>query len=356
MAWYVLFPLFLIIVATFGYKRKEVGYFMLFLLFFFSAFRGDAVGHDTMSYMDVNDVQYKASLNANFEFDDIGTKVEVLNNVMNAFVYYGNFDLRFIIYIYSFVTIWVFYLAVRRFNANIAFSCLFYVLFSLYFYSLTAARQLCAASFLLYAYSFLCNAGKWRILFFVWVIVATLIHSFSIFFIFLYFVKDIRFNRKKTAVITFFICLALLLSPIDILSLGAELLGSEKILRYLFSFLSDEGLSFIGKFFQIIKFFILVYVFYVRNNEEKTDSLDNTFITSVLLYALVSSYPGIIGRIHYDLSIIQCVYFALYLASNNRIMRRSCFCLYIVMVAFLLRDCARIGLGGTLESPYYLNF
>ena len=155
--WYYLFPIILTVVALFKFRSKRTGVLIFFILFFFNVFRGDGVGNDTMNYISWDRIQY---LGGSYETEftgiaDLGSNYELITIWMNRIVYMLNLHPRWIITMYSLITYIFLWIAFKKFRVNIAFASIFYVLLNLYFFSLSAARQMAAVSVILYAYSFL---------------------------------------------------------------------------------------------------------------------------------------------------------------------------------------------------------
>lgn len=359
MNFYVLFTLLIGVVVLFGLKSKKIGLLLLVLLFFLSAFRGEKVGNDTLNYMDANSIQYRGTVLAdfsNFEFDNLGNKVEILNNLVCKIIYESGVDTRWIIYFYSFVTFLFLTLSFKRFKVNLSYGLVFYVLLSFFFYSLTAARQLTAVSILLYAYSYLQCNDKRKYLFFLWVVVASSIHSFSIFFIVLYFV---RLLSKPSELFSFVIFIASLLAvvvEIDFISQLSVAMDVEHLSDYVSTYGSGERNLF-GK---IESWAVVAFMYYFYYNATKQSDVnrnkvvDNLYLLSMLFYAALTNYPGLIGRIHYDLSIVQCVFLASYMGASNRkitSIEKVAYLFFIFICMFINNS-----FETSLRSSYYLMF
>lgn len=364
MAWYVLFPIFITVFALAFYKKKWAAPIIVFLLFFFSAFRGDKVGTDTLNYMDWDSISYKARLfsSEDVSFEDFGGKVEVLNNGLNALVYYGNLPARLIIIIYSLVTLLTFVLSAKSFKVNITISCLFLVLLGFYFYSFNTARQICACSIVLLSYNYLKYDDYRKWLFFLLVLLATSIHSFSICAVPCFFSRWIKLNRKVIGYIALAISLVLLLVNIPFVPKLVELFVSDKISRYAIFYLeNNNSLNIVGKVFNCLWVFFLYY-FYVNTNQEqqKTNVFDSLFLISIVVFSLFAPYSGIVGRINQYVSIFQCIYLTnSYLSNKSSLYRKGHF--YINPYSFLfflmaLYFCSSIGTKGSLASGYYMLF
>ncbi len=359
MNFYVIFTLLIGLVVLAGWKNKRVGFVLLVMLFFLSAFRGENVGNDTLNYMDANSIQYRGTVLAdfsNFEFNDLGNKVEILNNLVCKIIYVSGVNTRWIIYFYTFATLLFLMLSFIRFRVSLSYGLVFYVLLSFFFYSLTAARQLTAVSILLYAYSYLQCQDKKRFRFFFWVVVASSIHSFSIFFILIYFV---RLLPKPNVIFGFLIFIASMLAvaiEIDFVSQLSVAMDVEHLSDYVSTYGSGERNLF-GKL-ESWTVVVFMYFFYYNGTKQpvvnRDKVVDNLYLLSMLFYAALTNYPGLIGRIHYDLSIIQCVFLASYLGVGNRKItgiEKVAYLLFVFICMYINN-----GFETSLRSSYYLMF
>ena len=323
MNFYVLFTLLIGLVVLAGWKNKRVGFVLLVILFFLSAFRGENVGNDTINFMDANSIQYKGTVLAdfsNFKFGDLGNKVEILNNLVCKIIYVNGVNTRWIIYFYTFVTLLFLVLSFKRFRVSLSYGLVFYVLLSFFFFSLTAARQLSAVSILLYAYSYLQCQDKKRFRFFFWLAVASLIHSFSIFFILIYFVRLLPKPSEVYGLVIFAASLLAVAVEIDFISQLSVSMDIEHISDYV----SEFGAGNRNIFGKLESWVVVAFMYFFYYNATKQPNvnrnivIDNLYLLSMLFYAALTNYPGLIGRIHYDLSIIQCVFLASYMGAGNR--------------------------------------
>lgn len=359
MNFYVIFTFLIGVIVLLDLKGKKMDFILIFILFFLSAFRGEKVGNDTLNYMDAYSIQYKGTVLtdiSNIEYGDLGSQVEILNNLVCKIIYEGGLNTRWILFFYSFVTFFFLALSFKRFKVSQTYGLVFYVLLSFFFYSLTAARQLTAVSILLFAYSFLQFQDKKRFRFFLWVIVASLIHSFSLFFILIYLV---RLLPKPSEVYGYFIFMASLLVvavEIDFISQLSVSMDVEHISEYL----SDYG-SIERNIFGKLESWVVVafmYFFYYKATR-KTDVnrnmvVDNLYLLSMLLYAALTNYSGLVGRIHYDLSIIQCVFLASYMGESKRSItsiEKVAYLLFVLICMYINN-----GFETSLRSSYYLMF
>ena len=254
MAFYVILTLLMGFVVLFNRRGKRIGYLLLFILFFLSAFRGDEVGHDTLNYMDADYIKHRGTTLTELrglEITDFGSQVEVLNNYMCKIIYELQLNPRFLIVFYSLIMMIFLSLSARRFQISLPFLLSFFVLQGLYLESFNVARQLCATSVILYAVSFLKYSDKRRNSFFIWMTAATLLHSFSVIFFSLYFLYKIPQVPNYVIFLLYLSCLMLIIIKIDFISNISLLLSSDKIESYLDNYGGDEGLNIIGILYTI---------------------------------------------------------------------------------------------------------
>ena len=293
---------------------------------------------------------------SNFELDNLGSKVEILNNLVCKIIYESGVNTRWIIYFYSFLTFFFLMLSFKRFKVNQSYGLVFYVILSFFFYSLTAARQLTAVSILLYAYSFLQYEDKRCLLFFPWVIVATLIHSFSIFFIFIYFIRFLPKPSEAYGLVFFLASLLAGFVEIDFINQLSVAMDVEHISEYVSEYGSGER-TILGKLFSCV-IVVFMYFFYYKAtkypNPNRNNVVDNLYLISMLFYAAVSNYPGLIGRIHYDLSIVQCVFLASYMGAADRKITQIEKLAYLFFIFLCMYNNKTF--ETSLTSSYYLMF
>lgn len=355
-AWYYIFPIFIAILATFGYKNKKVGYLIFFLLFFFNIFRGDGVGNDTANYMDWNSIQYRGgSLEIEFTgLGDIGKNYEVIEILINRLVYSLGLNPRWVISIYSLITFIFFGLGVKRYKANLSLCCLFYVLFNLFFFSLTAARQMAAVSILLYAYSFIIHEKRNIAKFLLFVFIAGMIHMSALFMVLLFPLLYVRVDRKIIGWIVSGISIFFIVSQLDPLQYIARVLNVEYVLRYVGEFTEDYGRSLKGMLFSMIQLGCYMFFYFQRRGKD-TDVADLFFLVSILLTSMFAASSGLIGRISYNILIFACVYLS-DVISRYGTLNKQIFIVYALLLLTSIYGIGSYGAGGALINGYYLNF
>lgn len=354
-AWYYIFPILIAILATFGYKNKKVGYLIFFLLFFFNIFRGDGVGNDTANYMDWSKIQYKGgNLEIGFTgLEDLGSKYEIFDILINRLVYSFGLNPRWVITIYSLITYLFLGLAFKRFKVNISLACLFYLGFGFYFNSMNTARQLAGISVALYAYSFLFSDKK-KLMFCFWTIVSSMIHMTLIFILPVYFLRYLKVNKKLAAFICGIVSLFFVVTQINPLTIFDSYFQISYVSNYLGVYSDENGRNLIGMMFSIVTLFLMLLFYWKRNKNEKTDLSDNIFLVSLVLINVFAA-SAIVDRIVWNYSIFLCIYFADYFVKNQPLMKKNAVT-YFIFLFLMLYGMSKSAYGGSLINGYYLNF
>lgn len=356
MAWYYLFPLFILLLATMWYKKPKVGILIILLFTFFSMFRGDDVGNDTMNNMNETSLQYRASLDlSDIDGESIGRTAELFYLLLVRFVVNNGFPPRAIIFLFSIITFLFLYLAFRKYNVNVGLACLFYFLSNHYLFSFSGARQMAAISILLFASSYLFEEGKKHYLFFLWVLIASLMHLSSISFIIVYPLRFVKFNKSGMLIFLTLVFLFFSFVPFDMSGILSHLGMFDFSDRY-----ADEadysgtGLSVFGFLFKGLLFACSMFVFMTRNKEKKTDLSDNLFLFSVFITCVLSLASMATNRVRYIFTIYQCVYYADYFIRNNKIRKGNASVAYLLL--FVLNYIQIMIWLPALQSPYYMSF
>lgn len=362
MNFYVIFTLLMGGVILFKLKDKRIGVFLLILFFVLSAFRGEGVGNDTDAYMDAHSIQYRGTVLADFanlEFDDIGSKVEILTNLINKIVYDSGMPPRWIIIFYSTIMMVFLLAALRRFNVNIAYALAFYVLLSFFFFSFNIARQFCSISIVLYAFSYLQEKTKKKYLFFWWIIVASLIHSFAIICIPIYFITKIPVFTQGWTLVAFLICIALASVKLDFINQLSLVLDAEHVSNYLEEYGGGEGLNTVGILVNWAYIFVLFYYYYRRSNYNYNNDrmINNLFLLSIVFHASLVNYSGVVGRIVYYISIIQIVYLAGFYSSIRYKLNKNDWIVFLGFFAYsIYRNAPFVKDVWLGHTDYYMGF
>ncbi len=309
MAFYYIFPVFVLIVSLLGNKKEWVGIALFMLMLFFSMFRGDNVGTDTMNYLEGTGARYYQFLES--DISSIGsTKFELLFFGLNYLIIQNDLSPRVVIYVFSIITFVFLFLSAKRFHVNTSFVAVFYIFLNYYYWSFNVSRQLTALSICLFAISYLNTNEKKRYLFFLWIIIASLIHNAAITLIVVYFFKNIKVDRKLALIVTAFLYVSMVIIPVTpIMLIILKNLGFVYTDDYgVGGTFKETGMTVIGFIYQLINGFLLLVFYKIRSTEKRTDFLDILFLLSLVVTALL--VHGNLGtwRLTLNFTIIQCLY------------------------------------------------
>ena len=361
MVFYALFTWLMGAVVLFRWKGRWMGFFLLFLLFFLTAFRGEYIGNDTKTYLDSHYIFIHATHYANitnlekFEMTDLGGQVELLSNLFYKIIFFNGLNERFILVFFAFIAFYFFYRAINAFKVNLAYGLAIYVILGFMSYSFNINRQMCAASVLLYAYSFLQYENKRKCLFFLFVIIASLIHSFSILFVFIYFVKFIPLLNKKWDVLLFLICLCLPVVKVNIVNQISTLLDIGHLSNYSLAY-GETGLVVNKVISSYIRILLLYYFYYKWKKLYVNDNcfFANFYLLTILFSALLTNYDGSVGRIALDITVVECIFLSSYFLRKTLKYNSMDMLVLLLMIVFFSYTNFRMIEPGAPQ--FYLSF
>lgn len=345
--YFVLF--FIVLILAFFFKNKKSDIIIISLLLFFSMFRGEKVGIDTINYLskfNPHEFDLSSSVQYDYEFTYL---------LFIKFIHAFNLSPRLLIYFFSILTFFFIVKASKRFNVSISLVCLFFVLFNFYILSLNIARQFTAASILLYAYSYLQYKDKRQFLFFIFVLFATTIHFSSILFTAIYFVKYINLNKW---VVVVFIILFFLLCTFYLNNLIEALLNTTEAIKQYGQYRSqteETYRSFSGQILQILELILYIIIYIEIQKDESNKSLANLFFVSILMIIFFSGIYGNIRRVLFSVSIINIICFALYF-KQNRFSLKKIMIFLLIFIVFGYEVFYSLAHKGYGVVPYYLSF
>lgn len=320
MNFYLFLTLFVGVLPFFRFKklRPPLGYLLVFFLFIIAAFRAEYVGEDTEDYLSLSSIAKRAYFAdiSNMSFTDIGSSVELVNNFVCKIIIDFGLDSRFILVFYSFVMILFVFLAFKKLNVNIVYGFSFFVILELFFYSLSACRQMCAVGVLMYAYSCLYEKKTYK--FFIYTLVATLIHSFSIFSFFIYFVKYIPPLSRKISIIIYVLSILLLFLRIDFINYLSIYLNFDHVTSYVDNYGDIVDRTVLSYITRSIHITFLFYCYKAVTTNSSLSTIKNIFLISIVLYAFLSNYAGILSRILFNFSVVQCAVLSLAFQNSEK--------------------------------------
>lgn len=338
---------FLIFVLAWFVKNKKSDRLIVFFLLFFSMFRGENVGADTIQYLEsFSHRQFDLMFLSVYQLEFLFIGAENLAAALNL-------GPRYIIYLFSIITFYFIVKSSKRFNVSISLVCFFYVLFNFYFLSLNIARQFAAASILLYAFSYLQYEDKRRLWFFVFVILASGLHVTSLAFIFLYLTRYFNVGViNKWFIITF--CVAFYLFCV---------VWVNKLIQPIITILSnfnqydnylnqtqEMGLTVNGVIFSTSQFIINMIIFIQLQKEGTNKILLNLFLISILVGTLFTNLWGDFGRIKYSIEIINVICYAYYFKhSRFSVNKLIIFTITMIVYGYIL-------IWILYSQPYSLEF
>ena len=310
MAPYII-ALILLFIGSFFLKKKTVAYLGICVLVVLALFRDASVGIDTINYVTYTpDLDYKGL-----------SQIQVL--------YYFIYDLlpvfgsRVVITTLTFITFLFLLLSCKRFNINPGYAFFFFVLFDFYNLSLNIMRQYAAISILLYAYSFIIEKTKKKYLFFVYVLIASTLHTSSLFFIWVYFLKFIDLTKIQKPVLVILVAGVFLFvefylknNYLSYVSLLFEN-NSEGLAAYQTSFDQAESLSgwsLGGMMIKIGMLTINLFIFFslVQYHDERIVLVSSLFFASIIITMFFEQFFGNLGRLRYSMSIINIIAYSYY--------------------------------------------
>lgn len=340
---------FVLIIIAFNYSNsKKAGTAIMFALLFFAAFRGDKVGTDTVNYLSGR------GLSRSLFIEDLMNQPELIYVYLVYYIDSIGRSMRWIIIIFSIISIGCVFKAAQRVNANLVlvgfvFSCLFYLqMFNI-------ARQLTADCILLVGYTYLLEDKKKSILIFLFsVLIATMFHVTSIIAIIAILLKRWSFNKNTLLLIAIALFLLNIVAPIQYLNYISDYLADSA-----YEYYTDEVMTtsrtFVGFVVEFIKFIILMLIFKRNNADTKTNFQDNLFFFGVVVQFLTVNLGSNVGRIALVFSIFQILYIADYLYKKSNHLSKDplsvCFAVYNVF--FCLYN-ASLGHGELV--PYSMEF
>ncbi len=356
--WYYVFPLVVTTIGFLGYKNSTTGKLLLFLLLFFSMFRGDNVGNDTKGYMDSSRIEYKNSrisggIDYEYALDNIGQETEYGDALLNSFVYRFNLSGRVIIFVYSLLTFLFLYAALKRLKINVALALVFYVMNTHYFFSLSAARQMAAVSIFLYGLTFIFCDDKRKYLFLLFTVLAAMFHTSAIFFIWVFFLRYIRCKRKLLIIISSFAVAVTVFLSFNILDIVYNVFDLDYISSYMGKFDESER-AIKGRIFDVLRFSFIVYALIARTKEKDADLYDLLYCIAIVLMALFTHSNILVARVTFYITPFMCLYWAKIIV-ENRCLKKTPFVALMVMYLFLAEY--EMGIwSSALRSGYYLMF
>lgn len=173
-----------------GFKKKYFVILSFFNLFIPSALRWYTVGVDTHSY-----TFWFTYYGTHTIKDIIGGYFEPLYGLINHLLYHISTSWRTIVIFNAFVITLLFLKAFYDSSQNCYLSIMIYILLLFYTTGMNEIRQFFSMALIIYGYKFIVERKKWK--YFMVVIIAGMIHTSALFTIVLYFLYNIKFEKKR---------------------------------------------------------------------------------------------------------------------------------------------------------------
>lgn len=351
MAWYFIFPIVVFLIATFYKEKPWSGVLVVFFMLFFSMFRGDLVGTDTQGYLD----DYSTTaLNYTYGFN-VG-KYEFLYYALCSFIYTHGLSPRLLIWFFSVVTILFVYLGCKRFKVNVTIFASIYILLLVYLLSFNISRQCAVVSLIFYASSFLSEKNIKRYFFILFVLVASLIHTTSVFVLALFPLSFFKLNRTTVGVVVYLFSIIGCFFPMS-MSL-VELFSNIGLFELYYDSYGVGGKfemqesSLIGRLYSVFMLSICLFVYMTSSKQKKTNYMDLLFLFAMLGWGVLAAEVSLAtNRIKIYFTIFMCLYFSRYFENmeNNDMKKLLWFVLSSLWYLFLAQN-------SSLQEPYYMQF
>lgn len=335
-------------------RNKSLGVFWIILLCFFAMFRASTVGTDTSHILDSELQEYEliSLFSNNFS---IGRAIEVSYLSAMIFVFENDLSTRLLIYFLSIVTFIFLFLAIKRSKMPYMLGVVLYLLL-FYLSTYNIARQMCACSIVLYAYTYLYEESKKKYLFFVYILLATTFHASSILYLAMYvfrWFKDIKYNKN---------ILALFATALFVVNIGMHLPVFEWLMQKITfinytSVYSDIEGGHTGSIFGMINSFLhfaAYMVIFLKCSNFYLDRKDLVFYLFIIVFILCQTANSDVSRIFLPLDMFQILYIGM-LCSDGRLKINSLpFIAFVFINAFFVLLSVSKGFGEIL--PYTIDF
>lgn len=351
--WYYIFPLFVFFIAAFYREKKWSGILIILLMLFFSMFRGDMVGTDTLSYMERTHMTATVFPTISAALD-LG-RYELLYYAVCVFIDTHNLSPRLLIWFFSIITLLFIYLGCKRFKVNLALFLSIYVFLSIYLLSFNIARQCMAVSICFYGVSYLIETGKKKYYFFLWILIAALFHNSSVFTILLYPISLLKMDRRLLGTIVYLVSIVGCLFPLTDLVFGnLEFLGFERYADsygYRGSYKIQES-SIVGKLYNFFMLTIYFYAYIISSKQKKTNIQDYLLLFAMIGTGLFASETSLaIFRVKIYFTIFLCLFLTRFFNAVGKDSNKTIiwFILSALWYFFLARASSEF-------APYYMQF
>ena len=316
-------------------------------------FRAESVGTDTTHYLDLYG-SMKSYIGMSFTAN-LGRSLEILFSSIVTLVANFNLPSRFIVIFLSVTTFLFLHLAFKRFTISYPIGVLLYLI-TFYLSSFNIARQMCAASILLYGFTFLFETNRKKYYYIILVLLATTIHGSSLVYLSLFCFRFLNpnFIRKKTyiSIAVCYFCVNILF-PFDISAIIIGLLGSGSSYTYYAARAITHGRSFFGALEDIMVFIPLILIFN-QCVKSQLDKFDLLFYITIVCTFLISNMQSDISRVLFPIIMFQIIYISHKVYTRKISIYNIAIVIFIFVKMFFTLYGASQGLGQV--SPYLIDF
>lgn len=352
----LIYVFFLLIIGVFAFviKNDKIGFLCILGLLFVSIFRAESVGYDTTSYIHEGFSQWASGMRT-WEF---------------IYYYLTTFMDRsggyFLVTTFAIITFVGIILSCRRFKISYTSAFFFFILFEYFNLSMNIARQFAAIGVLLYAYTFLYEKGLKRYLFFLFVFIASGIHSSSIGFLIVYplsFINIVRVRKEYLAatLIIFFLLIHFFLQEYYLqLAHSMALLDDLEVYARYFDQADNANLSLGGSIISFLILLLNIYVLFaiMKDNSDRGKLISILFFISIIIGMFFSGLYGNIGRLRHSINIINIIaYSSFFLTKGGHVDRLAKLAILVVFGYELFYSMlGPEGAYGTVPYKMHLHF
>ena len=333
-----------VLIAFLNKEKRILGEIAFFILLFCSLFRGDLVGIDTQGAMSWHQVVNRGSL----DFDLMDSRTyEVTTNFIYKLIYFYNFPERIIIIFYSLVTFMFLRSSSARMNIDIATLAIIFLLGGAYIYSFNIARQYAGIAVSIYAITYIFEKKSSRsLLFFLFMLFATTIHTSSLIYFPLYLFRFLDFKKSVVYIITLIIIFFSLVGVLNIRSLMSKVLSINLMSSYSEYYSQNLNLtqtfSFGG---YIIMYTQLLLQLLMLNKVYDKFKYSLLFAFVILVSYMTNDISGDISRSFFGFKFLVMLFVGYYLSKFNNLYLKS---LFIVAYSYSFYK--------GIMDPYYFCF
>ena len=279
--------LILCLVAVFSKNitiKNLISWITLALMFILTVFRADHIGYDTENYLYNFTVETRVS--------------EWLTTLMYLWANYFAVDKRVILVIYGVITYICIPKISQKYNIQMPYILLFYLLGGYFIMGLNIMRQIASVSLIILAIPYIYSPSfRKSLLYFLIIIVAAGLHISSIVFLALYCLRFINISKKNAIIITSLISPLIVLNiiPIDNIIKNFIPENYESYSSIVDRTLAVSSLGYIANLiYLILKIYLLRYI------EDKFNLL---YAISIILTSSFLGMDSNVARIFLSLSL-----------------------------------------------------